>query len=200
MSDLQCAARIILARHGEAEYEDEYLADRGGSLTPLGRAQARQLGQRLAGERVARVVTSALSRAVQTAELAAAELGVEVVVREGLHEFLVGDHAGALAESFPFDPVFERWTSGDLGARIPGGESGTEVAQRVIAVLEDLADTFRGETVLVVSHGGAIFTALQVLAPDPDRPIDLPNCAAYVLEGDSDGWRVTRGWSQERRR
>jgi 2,3-bisphosphoglycerate-dependent phosphoglycerate mutase len=191
MSDLQCAARIILARHGEAEYEDEYLADRGGSLSALGRSQARELGQRLAGERVAGVVSSSLSRAVQTAELVAAELGADVVVREGLHEFLVGDHAGALAEAFPFDPVFEQWVAGDLEARIPGGESGVEVAQRVIAVLEDLVDTFRGETVLVVSHGGAIFTALQVLAPDPDRPIDLPHCATYLLEGDSDGWRVT---------
>lgn len=191
MSDLQCAARIILARHGEAEYEDEFLADRGGSLTALGRSQARALGQRLSGERVALVVSSSLSRAVQTAELAAAELGVDVVVREGLHEFLFGDHAGALAETFPFDPVVDQWIAGALDARIPGGESGREVAHRVLAVLEDLADSFRGETVLVVAHGGVIHATLALLAPGPGRPRDVPHCAAFLLEGDADGWRVT---------
>jgi probable phosphoglycerate mutase len=191
VSDLQCAARVILARHGEAEYEDELLADRVGGLNTLGRSQARELGRRLASERVARVVTSSLSRAVQTGELAAAELGVEVAVREGLHEFLVGDHAGTLAESLPFEPVFEAWVAGDLTARIPGGESGLEIAQRVIEVLEDLADTFRGETVLVVSHGGAIYAALSVLAPHRERSIAIPHCGSFVLEGDAEGWRVT---------
>ena len=38
--------------------------------------------------------TPALARAVQTGELAAAVLGVEVTVREGLHEFGVGDARG----------------------------------------------------------------------------------------------------------
>lgn len=191
MSDLQCAARIILARHGEAEYEDEHLADRGGSLTERGRDQARELGRRLAAERVARVFTSPLSRAVQTGELAAAELGTQVVVREGLQEFLVGDHAGSLADSLPFDPVLAQWTAGDLTARIPGGESGTEIAERVLAVLDDLADEFRGETVLVISHGGAIFTTLAMLAGDPDRELEMANCASYLVERDGDGWRVT---------
>ena len=37
MSDLQCAARVFVARHGEAVYESELLSDAGGWLTPLGR-------------------------------------------------------------------------------------------------------------------------------------------------------------------
>lgn len=192
MSDLQCAARIVLARHGEAEYEDDLLADRGGSLTTLGRRQARELGRRLSSERIAHVVTSSLSRAVQTGELAAAEIGTEVSVREGLHEFLVGDHAGALADSYPFEPVFARWVEGDLSARIPGSESGTEIAERVVTVLEDVADSFRGETVLVVSHGCAIYATLATLSPEPGRPLAMDNCASVLLERDADGWRVTR--------
>ena len=35
-----------------------------------------------------------MSRAVQTAEIVAARLGVGVTAREGLREFSVGDHAG----------------------------------------------------------------------------------------------------------
>lgn len=33
MTDLQCAARLFVARHGEAGYESELLSDAGGWLT-----------------------------------------------------------------------------------------------------------------------------------------------------------------------
>ena len=95
MSDLQCPARIVLARHGEAEYESPLLHDHGGSLTLTGRAQARALGDRLRDERIAHVYTSSLARAVQTGELAAAVLGVEVTVREDLTRAI--DLGGSLA-------------------------------------------------------------------------------------------------------
>ena len=49
MSDLQCPARVFLARHGEAAYETELLMDHGGTLTARGRAQARELGEKLRG-------------------------------------------------------------------------------------------------------------------------------------------------------
>ena len=58
MTALQCATTLILARHGEAEYEIKEWADEGGSLTPLGRHQAAALGESLVGRRVAHVWTS----------------------------------------------------------------------------------------------------------------------------------------------
>ena len=83
MSDLQCPARVFLARHGEAAYETALLMDHGGTLTARGRAQARELGERLRAEKIAHVYSSTISRAVQTAELAAAVLGVEVTRPRG---------------------------------------------------------------------------------------------------------------------
>ena len=80
MSDLMCAARLVVARHGDASYVESYFSDEGGSLTPEGRAQALALATALAGERVAHVWTSDTSRAVQTAEIAAARLGDRDVV------------------------------------------------------------------------------------------------------------------------
>ncbi len=64
-----------------------------------------------------------------------------------------------------------------------------EIAARVRAVLDDLADQHRGEAVLVVSHGGAIVATQAVLAFGPGRTWDLQNCAYVELEGDADGWR-----------
>lgn len=198
MSDLHCAARVFVARHGEAEYESELLSDAGGSLTPLGRSQSAGLADLLAAERIAHVYTSTMSRAVQTGEIVAARLGVGVTVREDLREFSVGSHAGRPAEPDPFGPVFEDWLGGRLETPIPGGESGVEVIERMREVLTVAADRFRGEAVLVVSHGGAICTAVPNLARNLERHFPrsrpLANCDVIELAADADGW-LARSWA-----
>jgi broad specificity phosphatase PhoE len=190
VSDLQCPARVFFARHGEAEYETELLMDHGGSLTTAGRAQARELGEKLRGERIVHVYCSTISRAVQTAELAAAVLGVEVTVREGLVELALGEALGQPAGSGIFVREMKAWVAGDVEAKAPGSESAVEIAARVRRVLDDLADRHRGEAVLVVSHGGALVATLAVLDFEPGRSWDIANCTYAELEGDSDGWRV----------
>ena len=201
MTDLQCAARVFVARHGEAAYESELLSDHGGSLTDLGREQSRSLARSLVGDRIARVWSSPMARAVQTAELVAAELGCGVTVREGLRELGVGAHAGLPPEPDPFGATFERWLDGDVEARIEGGESGAEVVGRVAGVLAEVADLHRGEAVLVVSHGGAICAAVPALARNvhPRFPLGrpLPNAGVVQLEADdATGWRAV-SWAGE---
>lgn len=198
MTDLQCAARVFVARHGEADYESELLSDAGGWLTPLGRDQAGMLAESMAGEGIARVWTSDMARAVQTGEIVAARLGVDVMVRKGLREFGVGDAAGTTGDPDPFAETFAAWLDGDVGARIPGGESGAEVVERYEAVLDEIADAHRGESVLVVSHGGVMCMALSALARNltlsHSRDLPMPNCGVVAVEADSDGW-VARSWA-----
>jgi probable phosphoglycerate mutase len=192
VSDLHCPARIIVARHGQAEYETPEMNAAGGSLTPLGRAQARELGERLRSEKVAVVICSELSRAVQTAEIAAAVLGLPVRVRERLQEFPAGDHLGLPYDAVFYDGMLGSWLTGDLSSGVPGGETGRETADRVLEVLDDVADEFRGETVLVVSHGGVIHALWGAIAPgSADGPAanGVANGASYVFERDADGWR-----------
>jgi len=197
VTDLQCAARVFVARHGEAAYESDLLSDAGGWLTTLGREQSRVLADSLAGERIARVWTSDMARAVQTGEIVAARLGVDVVVRKGLREFGVGDAAGTTGIPDPFAATFAAWLDGDMTARIPGGESGVEVVERYGAVLEEVADSHRGESVLVVSHGGVMCMALSALARNltasHSRDLPMPNCGVVALEADADGW-MARSW------
>jgi probable phosphoglycerate mutase len=197
MSSLHCPARLLVARHGEAEYETELCTDDGGSLTTLGRRQARELADRLRGQRIARVWTSPLSRAVQTAEIAAAALGVDVVVREGLREYGVGSLAGTDGdETAVLGPVFRAWVDGDELATIDGGERVGAIVARVEAVLDEAADAHPGETVLVVGHGGAVLATIPQLVGLPRGAglgVTLPNCAVIEIEKDADGWRLVRG-------
>jgi len=184
---------MVVARHGEAEYEAPEMNATGGSLTVLGREQARGLGERLRSERIAAVVCSELSRAVQTAEIAAGVLGLPVRVRERLQEFPAGDWLGRPFDAAVFDPMVDRWLAGDLEAGVPGGETGRETSGRVLAVLDELADQHRGETVLVVTHGGVILSLWGAIAPgSPAAPAGdgVANCSTYVFERDADGWRA----------
>jgi probable phosphoglycerate mutase len=193
MSSLQCPTTLLLVRHAEAEYEADTWEREGGSLTALGRRQAAELGERFAGRRVAHVWTSTLARAVQTGEIAAATLGVAVTTREGLVEFEPGDFAGRPLSEDPFADTYAAWLAGDLDRRVPGGESGAELVARVRAVLDEVADAHRGETVLVVSHGGALRLAVPLLARMDCEVHRIASCAVIEVDVDDDGW-VCRAW------
>ncbi len=165
MSDLQCPATFLVARPGDAAYPvPGALSDHGGRLTDLGRRQAAGLAGSLAARRVAALYTSRMSRAIQTGEVIAASLGVRTKAVDGLQEFA------------------------------PGAETGLDVLRRYEAALSELADVHRGETVVVISHGGVMSLVLPRLADNvPDdlgRQRVLPNCAPVEATVDGDGWQL----------
>ena len=203
MSDLQCPARFLVARHGEAMYADpELLSDEGGWLTERGREQAATLGDRLRAERVAAVYTSPLARAQQTGAVVGELLGLTTSPVAGLQEFSVGSLAGTPASGPDARKVFVAWVTGDLDRRWPGGETGSEVVARFVTAVEALADRHRGETVLVVSHGGVMTLAIPNTAENvrPELAVDamIPNCAVAEVEVDADGWRLVGPWPGRR--
>jgi broad specificity phosphatase PhoE len=189
---LQCATTLIVARHGEAEYEVSEWADEGGSLTLLGRQQSAALGEALAGRGVAHVWTSTLARAVQTGEIVAARLGVGVTTRLGLREFSPGARVGEPLDLDLLHQIYLRWRAGDLDARVPGSETGREIAERVGAVLHEIADAHPGETVLVVSHGAAIGLGVPSVSRMGVEQTLLANTATVEVLADADAWVCTR--------
>lgn len=198
MSDLCCPATLLVARHAEAEYPTGLVGDHGGSLTPLGRMQARRLGDSLRDRRVAAIWCSDMARSVQTAEIAAARLDVPVQVRPGLREFAVGSFAGQPFDPELFEPVWAAWLVGDLSVGCPDAETGGDVVRRMQIEMAEAADCFRGETALLVSHGDAMWLALSRLAGNvPDvwpqgRRVPNAECAEMVV--DADGWTL-RSWA-----
>lgn len=74
--------QLFLVRHAEAVEQSEDLADELRHLTRRGRKQAAKQAKRLKKKKLRpeRIITSPLVRAVQTAELLAAEIGKETVV------------------------------------------------------------------------------------------------------------------------
>jgi broad specificity phosphatase PhoE len=200
VSDLFCAVRLVVARHAEAAFVEDWFSDEGGSLTPGGRRQAAAIGAALTGERVAAVWSSDASRAVQTAEIAAAALGVQVTARKALREVYVGDLLGGPFDVERITDVADRWGPGRLEARFAGGESGAEVVARHRDVLAEIADLYRGEAVLVVGHQMSLGIAVPLLAGVAPQPQHRLGHAEWLeLSGDADGWRLQPGVSAPRR-
>jgi broad specificity phosphatase PhoE len=201
MSDLHCPANLVLARHGAYAGAPTWTSrPPGPGLTDEGRGQALSLAESLADRAVRHVWTSDLRRAEETGMVAADRLGVGRTTLPGLRELSVGRFEGETdpGRVGPVDAAFRAWLEGDLDARVPGGESGREVLERGSAALESIADQHRGETVLVVAHGGIICltTALLCagLAPAYVLAHGLRYCDAVEVSNDADGW-VARSWA-----
>ena len=148
---------LILARHGETDWnrENRFQGHADPPLNELGRRQSAELAEALAPEDIARVYTSPLQRAAETAEIVAARLGIEVEAIEALREIDVGAWSGLtraeVAERFP--DAYARWLE-----RAPhgfeNGETYAELAARVLPAIGEVARRHPGTTVLVVTHGG----------------------------------------------
>lgn len=191
-----CPATLVVARHGDAEYLDTVFSDEGGTLTPRGRAQSAELAEEVRARRVAHVWCSDSARAVQTAEIVAARLGLGVTTRKALREIDVGELHGEPFSVPAICAVTDHWFRGDLTVAFPGGESGRDVVARYAGTLAEIADAHRGETVLVIAHQTASCIALPTLAGNvsptfADRfRLDHGESAELVV--DADDWSLTR--------
>ncbi|MCM2356172.1 MAG: histidine phosphatase family protein, partial [Arenimonas sp.] len=151
--------RILLARHGETPWnaEGRYQGQRDIALSEVGEGQARLLGQRLAGVPIHRAVSSPLSRARRTAELALGEARAsQLQLDKGLQEIAHGDWEGLLAaEIRERDPNRLRaWREAPETVQMPGGgESLVEVLDRAWPAFARACEGLGADdTLLVVAH------------------------------------------------
>jgi glucosyl-3-phosphoglycerate phosphatase len=152
------AARIILWRHGRTEWNvvDRFQGQADIPLDAVGYAQAARAAEVLAAYRPVGLYSSDLSRSYQTAEVLAERTGLEIITDKRLREIHVGSWEGLLGEEIrAADPELARrlWAGEDV-RRSPTGESPSEVAERMVEALIDIAEsTADDSTVVVVTHG-----------------------------------------------
>jgi len=151
-----------LLRHGEHGLMGRVLAGRmsGVGLSERGRAEIAAIAERLAGDNVAALYASPLQRTRESAEIVAARLGLEIEFRDDLIELDFGEWTGATFESIRADPRWQAWRTHRSLARIPGGENMRQVQRRVVEALMDMGERHLHETVVAVSHGDVIRSAL----------------------------------------
>ena len=150
---------LILARHGESEWMVR--GDEAGFNSPLtdrGRRQARMLGRWLAAnqEGIDAIYASPLIRARDTAEIAAAELGLPVKFDDGLREFEV--HYWHDSDDYALPYI-------NGGAAPPAylAESYLPFKARVQEATRRILEAHPEGTVLIVAHGGTVGTIVRCL-------------------------------------
>lgn len=200
--------RLVLIRHGEsASNAGGWLSgqDTCGGLTDLGVAQARALRARLSSDpdlRPDRVVVSTMRRAVDTAEITAESLGVDVEQFADLMERTSGEAEGLTIEEYTERYGKPPWTDW-ANPLSPGGESGADFSARVRVALDRVATEGEGRTTWVVCHGGVIMATaigrwpgseLNGLTDLSTIPLASPmnsSISEWSINSDG-GWRMVR--------
>jgi len=180
--------QLCLVRHGQTDWniEGRYMGQSDVPLNRDGRAQAHILARQLERHPFAAVYTSDLERARETAGIIAAGLGLPVTIDARLREINQGEWEGQLVDLIKsrYAALWQQRSVDPAGVRPPGGETVEEDAQRVQAALDDIARLHPGLSVLVVSHGLALATAIckvrlipvglaYTVIPDNARPVWL---------------------------
>lgn len=181
---------IYLVRHGETDWNRERRIQ-GSTDIPLnatGRAQAARTGRLLSARSWDGIVSSPLSRALETGQIVAEAIGiarVDVEILDAIVERRYGEAEGLddvhLSERFPGSTP------------VPGRERREEVAARVIPALIALAERHsvaadRDSRLIVVTHGGVIRTVLNSVAPDASLHRGIP-----ITNGSVHSFRHTDG-------
>jgi probable phosphoglycerate mutase len=138
---------ILLVRHGETEWSlsGQHTGRTDIPLTDNGRHQGELLRDRLAGRRFARVLSSPLSRALETCRLAG--YADEAETRDELLEWDYGVYEGeTTADIRKTVPGWTVWSHGS-----PEGESAADVGARVDTLVAELREL--EEDAVVFAHG-----------------------------------------------
>jgi glucosyl-3-phosphoglycerate phosphatase len=157
--------RLVLLRHGRTEWNHTRRAQ-GHANVPLddvGHAQAQAAAPHLAAMDPARLWSSDLARARQTAEHVSAACGISVEEDPRLREFSVGERQGMTWEEavVEFPQIADGVGLGERLRGVPGAEGDDDVRARIVPAVEDCLATLEpGETGVVVTHGASLKLAL----------------------------------------
>lgn len=174
--------RLILVRHGEtAANVAGRMQGRGDDpLTERGHQQVQAVARRLQEEAhpVEAIYSSPLKRALTTAQGIGAVFGLEPQVRDGLQEMHLGALEGVSATELAAG------TPRNIDEPYPGGESARAFVERIMGTLYGIVAAHPGGTIVVVSHGGVIATALSFWAEGHGgawRDYAPNNCALSIV-------------------
>ncbi len=195
-------ARLIVVRHGVTDWnrEGRFQGHLDPPLADAGRHEAQLVGARLAADselRPARVISSSLTRAIQTAGAIAGAAGVSVEADARLIEIGQGEWEGRTHAELEADDHdrYQAWRHAPGVRQPPGGESIAAASARVAELLGELTSSDGPFPICLVSHGGTLRIAAQLLLDlggDHSWALDVDNASVGVVTRSTAGWSLYR--------
>jgi len=123
-------------------------------LDGVGMKQAETAAKRITGWPISAIYSSPMRRALTTAEIIAAPLGLKVQPMSGIIDVDYGKWQGLSTEDVVARDgrLYSQWIESPDKVKFPGGESFTEVRERATSAIDDLIQQHPKETVVLVSH------------------------------------------------
>ena len=182
---------LVLVRHGETAWSlsGQHTGATDIPLTEGGRVEARRLGADLADRHFALVLSSPMSRALETCRLAGFDSRVEVT--DDLCEWDYGDYEGRTTVDIRTErPDWTLWSDG-----VPEGETAADVGARADRVIRRSQRV--GGDALLFGHGHAlrVLAARWLELPPADGRLFALSPATVSVLGYEREIRVIRKWN-----
>jgi len=159
---------VDLLRHGELEGGVKYRGQLDDPLTVAGRASMDAVWERI-GEDIDLVISSPLSRCLQAAREWTVKHGMACDIDSRVAEMHYGEWEGLTAEEIMtrYPGMLEQWRMNPEDMQIPGGESATQLHDRIAEFWSDICEKYDGQHLLVVAHSGSIRMLLAHILSAP---------------------------------
>ncbi|MCT1902943.1 histidine phosphatase family protein [Oceanobacillus sojae] len=139
---------IYMVRHGDSPKEGN---ERTRGLTKKGIIDACRITDILQKEEVHAVISSPYERSIMTVQELAGQIGQKVMVMEDLKEITFSSRDKRIHDN-ELLPLLKKSFS-DPNFTLPGGESDADCQKRSIKVLKEIIKTYRGQKVVIGTHG-----------------------------------------------
>lgn len=151
---------IYIVRHGQSlgNLKGGFAGRTDYPLSDLGHKQARMTADYLRDKHIDAVLSSTLSRAMQTAEPIASDRGLSVLPRPEFMEMNFGDWEGMSLDAVEeqYNGAITVWKTAMYKTVCPNGESTVECYDRAVTALRNAAKEFCGKDICIVTHGAII--------------------------------------------
>jgi len=172
--------QLYIFRHGQTDWNKihKFQGRTDIHLNEQGQQDALKLAEQLIPFNLELIITSDLSRAMQTALIVNMKTGAPMKIDPRLQEVFMGE-----GETKSYDEAKEIWGADTIKNwydlthpfHFPGGESKQEVQKRVISALKDIVATEKATRIGISTHGHVLLMIMAYIDLQKANGMKIPN-------------------------